>query len=365
MTFRTKRQEAMAMRIEVWADVVCPWAYIGKRRLEKALADPALAGIDAEVVWRPLRIDPAAPAQATPLVELGSTPSMGAAPDRRAAGFPPSRDLGQVAQIAAEEGFGPQWGAVWRADSHDAHRLAFLAYEHGGSALQDQVVEQLMKAHFLDGADISDPRRLHGIAARSGYPDTAAPLDTDCADRGVRELLLIGKARSIVTSPSVVVGDRALAGAQPTDVIVDFLTAAEGVSTRDMPEEVRRLRWSESLLGQRDALGALTLLQPLLDAHADDLNVRRLAARGYFHSAQLSRAVDVLRHLVADAPDDSYARLMLGRTLQRLGRAEEAAVHLKVAAAMTPEFASTANASTSAIDSPHARRPWANRRMSP
>lgn len=106
-----------------------------------------------------------------------------------------------------------------------------------------------------------------------------------------------------------------------------------------MPEEVHRLRWSESLREQRDPLGALTLLQPLLDGHGEDLNVRRLAARSYFPSAQLSRAHDVLRQLVADAPDDSCAQLLLGRTLQRMGRNEEAATHLKMAAAMTPEYA--------------------------
>ncbi|QOV34996.1 DsbA family protein [Streptomyces ferrugineus] len=307
------------MRIEVWADTVCPWAYIGKRRLERALADPALAGLDTQVVWRPYRIDPTAPAQAVP------------AEDTAAPGHP--------VQIAAEEeGLGPGWGAAWRASSHDAHRLAALAYEHGGSSLQCDVVERVMKAHFLEGADISDQQLLQAIADTAGLPSNPAPLELDAAEHAVRELLLIGKARGIATSPTLVVGDRALAGAQPPEAIIDFLTAAADVHTRETPEEVLRLRWAESLLRQRDPLGALTFLRPLLDRHGDDPNVRGLAARAYFHSAQLSRAHDVLRQLVADTPDDSYARLMLGRTLQRLGREQEAAVHLKTAAAMTPEF---------------------------
>ncbi|MGW0816941.1 DsbA family oxidoreductase [Streptomyces viridiviolaceus] len=54
------------MRIEVWADLVCPWAYIGKRRLEKALIDPALAGVGIEVGWGPFRIDPTAPRKPLP-----------------------------------------------------------------------------------------------------------------------------------------------------------------------------------------------------------------------------------------------------------------------------------------------------------
>ncbi|MEW2491851.1 DsbA family protein [Streptomyces sp. NPDC048411] len=332
-------QEATAVRIDVWADVVCPWAYIGKRRLEKALAAPALAGLDAEVVWRPYRIDPTAPAHGTRLDETSAHAVADGTATSCAVGPSTADSRGLVSRIAAEEGFGPGWGEVWHASSHDAHRLVTLSYEHGGSTLQGEVVEQVMKAHFLDGDNIGDRSLLHSIAERAGIHAADTLLDDGAADREVRELLLIGKARGIATSPTIVVGDRALAGAQPPEVITDFLTAAADVRPREMPEEVQRLRWSESLLQQRDPLGALTLLRPLLDHHGDDLNVRQLAARGYFHSAQLSQAHKVLRRLVEDCPDDSYTRLMLGRTLQRLGRGDEAAVHLKMAAAMSPELA--------------------------
>ena len=48
------------MRIEIWSDVVCPWCYIGKRRLETALADFPHAD-EVEVVWRSFQLDPSAP----------------------------------------------------------------------------------------------------------------------------------------------------------------------------------------------------------------------------------------------------------------------------------------------------------------
>src|SRR5690606_32455233 len=51
---------ATVMRVEIWSDVVCPWCYIGKRRLEKALADFPHAD-DVEVVWRSFQLDPSAP----------------------------------------------------------------------------------------------------------------------------------------------------------------------------------------------------------------------------------------------------------------------------------------------------------------
>jgi len=325
------------MRLEIWADVVCPWAYIGKRRLEKALALPGSAETGVEVVWRPFRIDPTAPDQAVPAEEVRRDPLVDAALQQCAPDLSPQENRVRVARAAADEGLGPRWGAAWRAGSHDAHRLLHTAGEHGGAALQNEVAEQVMKAHFIDGDDISDRRLLKAVAARSGFAEGAELLDTDAGDREVRELLLIGKARGIATSPTIAVGDRTLAGAQPPEAIADFL--AGGDRGREVPEEVRRLRWAESLLEQRDPLGALALLKPLLDEHADDLNVRRIAARGYFHSAQLTRARDLLEQLVIDAPDDSYVRLMLGRTLRRLGSEDQAAVHLKMAAAMTPEYA--------------------------
>ncbi|AZM55578.1 disulfide bond formation protein DsbA [Streptomyces sp. WAC 01529] len=335
------------MRIEIWADVVCAWAFIGKRRLEKALATPGLADAGAEVVWRPFRIDPATPDRAIPLEEAWRDPLVDAALRQCAPGLTPAENRVRISRIAAEEGLGPPWGAAWRAGSHDAHRLLHLALEHGGGALQNEVAEQVMRAYFIDGDDISDRRCLGAVALRAGFVEGAGLLDAGAGagagagDRGVRENLLIGKARGIATSPTIVVGDRALAGAQAPEVIADFLAGclADGGPGREVPAEVRRLRWAESLLDQHDPLGALTLLRPLLDEHGEDVNVRRLAARGYFHSAQLTRAHDVLEQLIVDAPDDSYARLMLGRTLQRLGREKQAAPHLRVAAAMTPEFA--------------------------
>lgn len=65
---------------------------------------------------------------------------------------------------------------------------------------------------------------------------------------------------------------------------------------------------------------------------------RLLLARAYYHSAQLSRAETELRAILVRWPVEEYARLMLGRTLERRGRAAEAAPHLRIAAAMAGEF---------------------------
>ncbi|MFI2209734.1 DsbA family protein [Streptomyces sp. NPDC020141] len=319
------------MRIEIWADVVCGWAYIGKRRLERALAG---LGTEASVVWRPFRIDPTAPARAIPLEEALRDPLMDEALRACAPGLTPAENRVRMSEVAAAEGLGPRWGAAWRADSHDAHRLIALAQEHGGPVLQDAVVERIMRAFFIEERDISDRAVLGELASAAGFPAGAALLDGDAGEALVRELLLEGRARRVRTSPTIVVGGRALAGAQSPESIGDFLRTGE--RERPAPAEVERLRRAESLMDQRDPLGALTLLRPLQDAFGDDRGVRTLAARAYFASAQLNRARSTLEPLVSETPDDAYLRLLLGRTLERQGLGEEARPHLRLAAASSP-----------------------------
>lgn len=313
------------MRVEIWMDVVCPWAYIGKRRVERALVD---LDEDVDVVWRPYRIDPTAPVPAEPLAEALRDPVADDALRACAPDLSPAENRLRVDRIAAKEGLGPPWGAAWRASSHDAHRLIALAEPAG---VQDAVVEALLRAHFVDAVDISDREVLAGVVG-DAFPEGPALLAGDAAEERVRELLLEGRARGIRTSPTIVVGDRALAGAQPPDVIAEFL--AEGGEGRSVPAEVDRYRWAESLLEQRDPLGALVLLGPLLAEHGDDRSVRLLAARAWYASAQLGRARAALEELVADHPGDAYAHVLLGRTLQRMSQGEQAVPHLRLSSAM-------------------------------
>ncbi|NRQ34964.1 tetratricopeptide repeat protein [Nonomuraea sp. NN258] len=325
------------MRIEIWADMICAWAGIGRRRLESALA--AWDGEPVEVVWRPYLIDPSAPAVATPMEELLRDPAADEALRACAPGLTPAGNRVRVSEVAAGEGIAPWTGSAWRTRSHDAHRLIVLAHEHGGAALQDAVAQQVLAAVFSRGEDIGSPDVLAHAARAAGFDQGPGLLaHGDGADE-VRELLLVGKARGVATSPTFVVNGLALAGAQSSATILAFLTEAAGHVQRRLPAEVERLRHAESLLDRRDPLGALTLLKPLLAEHGEDRGLRLLAARAYYASAQLGRAAAALTELAAQTPDDSYVRHLLGRTLQRQGKAEQAAPHLAMAAAMTPEYA--------------------------
>ncbi|MBQ1022466.1 hypothetical protein DDE19_31190 [Micromonospora ureilytica] len=83
-----------------------------------------------------------------------------------------------------------------------------------------------------------------------------------------------------------------------------------------------------------DPSGAARLLEPIIDAEPGNAAVRQLLARAYFQSAQLNRAEEHLRELIERDPSDHYAHHVLGRTLERLNRHNDALRHLRIAAAM-------------------------------
>lgn len=102
----------------------------------------------------------------------------------------------------------------------------------------------------------------------------------------------------------------------------------------DLLEEYRR---ANVFFDSGDPSGAARLLEPIIAAEPDNSAVRQLLARSYFQSAQLGRAEEQLRELIARDPSDHYAHHVLGRTLERLGRPAQALRHLRLAAAMRSE----------------------------
>ncbi|MFD5622604.1 tetratricopeptide repeat protein [Streptomyces yangpuensis] len=99
-------------------------------------------------------------------------------------------------------------------------------------------------------------------------------------------------------------------------------------------------RWARAQLffEAREYATAARILEPLAGEVPEQLAPRLLLARAYYHSAQLSRAERELRAVLERWPVEDYARLMLGRTLERLGRSDEARPHLRMAAAMAGDF---------------------------
>ncbi|MER7537544.1 tetratricopeptide repeat protein [Streptomyces sp. NPDC097704] len=114
-------------------------------------------------------------------------------------------------------------------------------------------------------------------------------------------------------------------GEQVSDTYYEFGTAGE--------------RWERAQLffDAKEYGTAVRILRGLVAEHPEQTAQRLLLARAYYHSAQLSRAETELRAVLERDPVEHYARLMLGRVLERQGRKDEAAPHLRMAAAMAGE----------------------------
>ncbi|GAB4013351.1 DsbA family oxidoreductase [Nocardioides ultimimeridianus] len=149
------------MKIDIWSDVVCPWCYIGKRRLERALADFPHAD-DVEIVWHSFQLDPGAPT--TPVETVAQ-----ALGRKYGGGEAAGRDMiDRVEAVAAEEGMVWRHHSSQRVGTVDAHRLLHLALHDGGAALQGELKERLLAAYFIDAANVADHEVLAKIAADAG-----------------------------------------------------------------------------------------------------------------------------------------------------------------------------------------------------
>ncbi|MGW5067719.1 tetratricopeptide repeat protein [Streptomyces cyaneofuscatus] len=99
-------------------------------------------------------------------------------------------------------------------------------------------------------------------------------------------------------------------------------------------------RWdrAQMFFEAKEYLTAARILGGLVEEAPEQVAPRLLLARSFYHSARLGRAEEELRAVLELDPVESYARLMLGRTLERQGRPAEAATHLRMAAAFEGDF---------------------------
>ena len=215
----------LPITVDVVSDVVCPWCFIGKRRLEKAMAafEAPLA-----IRWRPYQLDPTIPAGGK---------------DRRAyleAKFGSAERIRQlhenVSAAGASEGIDFAFERISVSpNTLDAHRLIRWASEAG---VEGKVVEALFRAYFFEGRNIGDHAVLADVAAAHGM-ERDTTLTRLAADEDRDDIVAeIDSARRIgVTGvPTFIVGNRyAVVGAQPAEEIVRALTAVQTDAERTKP----------------------------------------------------------------------------------------------------------------------------------
>ncbi|WP_417411642.1 DsbA family oxidoreductase [Hoeflea sp.] len=150
---------APALTIDVVSDVMCPWCYIGKRRLEAAL-DEVRAEMDVEVRWRPYQLDPTLPKQGKDRQQYLEDKFGGAAGAEQAYAAIRAAGIDEDIPFAFDK-------IEVSANTLDAHRLIRWAGSLGLTT-QQEVVDLLFKAYFEDGKNIGDDAVLKQIAEQAG-----------------------------------------------------------------------------------------------------------------------------------------------------------------------------------------------------
>ncbi|RNF84980.1 DsbA family oxidoreductase [Montanilutibacter psychrotolerans] len=203
------------MRIDIWSDLVCPWCWIGKHRLQAALDQLGQAGTSVDIHWHAFQLDPDSDETPVPLREayvrkfggierteqiLASTQATG-----RAEGLPFDFDRGQV-----------------RVNTLKAHRLVWLAGREGDAGA---VGEALFRAHFAHGRNLADTQVLVEAGIAGGL-DEARVRAMLASDEGIAEVQAqLGQARAlgITAVPTFIIDGRVgVQGGQPPQAFLEI-----------------------------------------------------------------------------------------------------------------------------------------------
>ena len=208
--------------LDIFSDPICPWCYIGKTLLDRALE--SRPDHPFVVAWHPFRLNPEMPRGGM---------------DRRAylvAKFGGQQEAvavyARIAEAAEAAGVQIDFGAIERTpDTTDAHRLIHWA---GLDGRQTPVVSGLFRAYFREGRDLGDPAVLTGIAADAGMEagPVARLLASDADRDDIERRDAHARSRGVTAVPTFLVANtHAVPGAQPVDlwqqVIDELMDASE------------------------------------------------------------------------------------------------------------------------------------------
>jgi len=220
---------SVGTRIDIVSDAICPWCYIGKRQLERALAILAKEGLMFSVHWNPFQLNPDMPREgrdrATYRAWKFGSAERAAALDHR------------ITEAAAAVGLGFRTDLMTRTpNTIDAHRLIWFAGQHGD---QDAAMEAVFRAYFIEGHDIGDHAILADCAAEAGLPRQPVLdfLAGDLADKEMRAADAAARDAGVSGVPSFFLDGYGLfSGAMPAETIAEALRRGRDVlRTRQEP----------------------------------------------------------------------------------------------------------------------------------
>ena len=215
----------LAHELTIVSDVICPWCFVAKRNLEKAL-ELAGAEFPVKITWRPFELNPGMPKTGMSRREYRS---------KKFGSWEQSQHLdAQVAEAAKLAGITFRHDLIERTpNTFAAHRLIWLA---GEEDVQDAVVEALFRAYFVEGRDVGDTQVLAEIAKQAGLSDSvvAAFLEGNAGTDEVRRESEVARVGGISGVPTFILDGEALfSGAmKPENMVARLREAAAAHAKR-------------------------------------------------------------------------------------------------------------------------------------
>ena len=211
--------------VDVVSDVVCPWCYIGQKRLDRAIA--LLPDVAVDVSWRPFQLDPTIPPEGKGrreymLAKFGS--------DERI------REIhGRIEPLGEAEGIAFDFGAIQVSpNTLDAHRTIRWAGT-AGDAVQGRLVRTLFRSYFEDGRNVGDHAVLVEAARDSGMDAAVIEtlLATDADLEAVEAEVATASRMGITGVPCFLLEGRyAVMGAQEAETLADAIRQVAGAKER-------------------------------------------------------------------------------------------------------------------------------------
>lgn len=206
------------MRVDIWSDVVCPFCYIGKKRLEAAAQE---AGIELEVHWHSYQLDPEAPMRQ----EVSNSERLAQKYGRSVAEVEEMQR--NIAEMAKAEGIEFNWEGANSGNTFNAHRIIHLAQSKG---LGTDAQEAFFYSYMTQGLAIGERETLEDVAARIGLNPVEVDdlLDSDEFSDFIKFDQEVAQDQLKVTGVPFFVFDQrvALAGAQPKEVFLQVFEKA-------------------------------------------------------------------------------------------------------------------------------------------
>ena len=234
------------MRVDIWSDVVCPFCFIGKKRLEKAAEQ---AGVELEIFWHSYQLDPDAPIRQ----EKSNSERLAEKYNRSIAEVEEMQR--NIAAMAKEEGIEFNWENANSGNTFNAHRIIHLAQSLN---LGNEAKEAFFYSYMTQGLAIGERETIEDVAARIGLNPNQVEdvLNSDEFAEFVKYDEEVARDQLKVTGVPFFVFDQrvALAGAQPVEVMKDVLTKAVAtMKTEDELQQEAEEKASENT-AQNDAL---------------------------------------------------------------------------------------------------------------